>query len=154
MSSHTAFNHYGAIHVMCLLWNKRLGFSHHEALHIFCSETTSYWTSMQSFGRTILHYAGWLLPFFIITFVSRLSETFLHPFQKREPNSKCLTCPCRFNLQHQIMFNVNVVGWNARVEIVPHNFFGSWNRSHYVFWNVELVPKFFWVLEFHLKQKA
>ena len=39
------------------------------------------------------------------------------------------------------MFHVNVVGWNARVEIVPHNSMGSWNRSQKVFGEVELVPK-------------
>ena len=52
------------------------------------------------------------------------------------------------------MFQVSVVGWNASVEIVPQNFLGSWNRSQKVFWKVELVPKLFWMLEFHLKQKA
>ena len=33
------------------------------------------------------------------------------------------------------------------VEIVPHIFFGSWNRSQKVFGEVELVPKKFWELE-------
>ena len=76
-----------------------------------------------------------------LTFVSRLSDNCLFPFLIREPNSKCLTCLYRFNLQHQIMFHVNVVGWNAGEEIVPHNlmvcwntvgpkkFFGRWNWS-------------------------
>ena len=35
----------------------------------------------------------------------------------------------------------------SKVEIVPHNFFGSWNRSQKVFGEVELVPKYFWELE-------
>ena len=38
------------------LKQKAYGFSHHGALHILSSE--SYLTSMESFGRTILHSAG------------------------------------------------------------------------------------------------
>ena len=121
VSSHTAFNHYEATHVMCLLWNKRLGFSHHGALPIFCSETTSYWTSMQSFGRTILHYEGWLLPFFIINFVSRLSETFLHPFQKKRAKFKMSDLPLKMSSKA-----LNYVSWKCFfkssfcLNVVPH----------------------------------
>ena len=116
MSRHISFHNYGAIHVMCLFWNKR-------------------------------HVA-----FTIITFVSRLSDNCLYPFQIREPNSNCPTCLYIFNLQHQTMFHENAVGWHARMEIVHTICLEVAIGPKKFFWKVEFVQKYFGHLNFTLKR--